>query len=997
MAQPGSLNVHQNAGNVGVDRRPSQEARELALWHRVLRVVVPVLSVTSMLVGGLVCIAMPIIGGVVAGLGVVSLGCYVVGKCIYDRLIRAVPPTQTLHGVRPAASETTLLLADTESVHCEDTEEASAFSFGSEGEYTPLRWGQPEEDRSVDDYQKLNPAYLPVYQGDGNIVIVEPDNLARESQPHIPSIDAVPGCSHWQDGFPLVLQGPDDSGGDTNESMGEVWEDIEIYDYDYDYEPFTSLDNYRQSLVKRSYDSRQDEDGYLKPVTSRPDLAMDEGEYLEPVSKGQGGIAPERSFDSLSTQYTDYTSIDFDQLSPEECVNKADSLLGIVNALIEDIPTKMVPFADYQRADELLDEVTAEFDRLKTSFRSTEDDLAKKMVEIKKHLNGLRCHVRDARGNDYRHHENYEKLINRFYEVAKITLKDNEENLNNLEEKYKDYKELSDIAGNGFLLDATAYVMRFEEVVQNLVKNAGLNEKYEEGLIRRLSDDTVAFTVQQTLLDKKGEWRTVEHVYTPAHQVRFQLMDEAEDDPKDGVDPFEESYERKGSPSLYRNTQHAVSMYHYKMKIDGDVVEQYTRVGTPYASKELTGENVERVTRKRLREIVVNILVNEMADELDKAIKDGSYVVNLKACYLNLMSPDRIRGMLGALPLPKKVKDVLDDEAKWVKYLADEYIGHLDQILDGGEITVKTAKGEIHRVKLNLNAVMFILPCNQLALSGFWSCVGKTWKIVKQVNLRALNTLKQKGGIVDETYEEIKKKDPGNADAWKKKIDKMIDELYKKIEKAGSKASIDDIARLQEDIDEILEELGMHKFTGCKSNKDRTSIMMAKKQASHFDQRMCKNFMLHGGHLQIQINNTGVPGGKYDRYMLEGNKDISHAVARTKKTHRKSKKRKGVLAFNVRNPLKKYNPKKITSGKKGGEPESHNSIVPPVPKRPSGGLVPGGMISALQNDGGLSSDDGGSGVAEQPVYEDIDELRSKHEAVVKLPEKKKGRWRLRRR
>ena len=627
--------------------------------------------------------------------------------------------------------------------------------------------------------------------------------------------------------------------------------------------------------------------GILNLLPSRPDLAMDQDEYLEPVLKGQGGVAPERSFDSLSTQYTDYASIDFDQLSPEECVNKADSLLEIVNALIVDIPTKMVPFADYQRADELLDEVTAEFDRLKTSFRNSEGDLAKKMMEINKHLNGLRCHVRDARVNDYRHHENYEKLIKRFYEVAKITLKNNEENINNLEEKYKSYKELSGVAENGFVLDTTAYVMRFEEVVQSLVKNAGLNEKYEEELIKRLSDDTVAFTVQQTLLDKKGKWRTVEHVYTPAHQVRFQLMDELGDDLKDGVDPFEESYEKKGSPSLYRNTKHAVSMYHYKMKVDGYVVEQYTRVGTPYASKELTGENVKRVTRKRLKEIVINILVNEMADELDKAIKDGSYVINLKACYLNLMSPDRIRGMLGALPLPKKVKEVLDDEAKWVKYLADEYIGHLDKILDGGEIAVKTAKGEIHRVKLNLNAVMFILPCNQLALNGFWSCVGKTWKIVKQVNLRALSAIKQKGGVVDETYEEIKKKEPDNADVWKKKIDKMIDELYKKIEKAGSKASIDDIARLQEDIDEILEELGMHKFTGCKSNKDRTSIMMAKKQASHFDQRMCKNFMLHGGHLQIQINNTGVPGGKYDRYMLEGNKDISHAVARTKKTQPK--------------------------------------------------------------------------------------------------------------
>ena len=224
--------------------------------------------------------------------------------------------------------------------------------------------------------------------------------------------------------------------------------------------------------------------------------------------------------------------------------------------------------------------------------------------------------------------------------------------------------------------------------------------------------------------------------------------------------------------------------------------------------------------------------------------------------------------------------------------------------------------------------------------------------LTKQVNLRTLNALKEsgavEGGIINEAYKELQRTEPGKADAWKNKVDKMIDELSGKINKVGSNASIDDIAQLQEDMDDVIKELGMHKLTGCKSNKDRTSIMMAKKQASYFDERMRKNFMLYGGHLQIQMNNTGVPGGKYDRYMLEGNKDISHAVARTSKTKRKNKKRKGMGTYNIRRILKNKKLKDIASGRKDTEYEGHNLIVPPVPQKPKNGLVPGVMISALR-------------------------------------------------
>ncbi len=93
MDQTGSVRVHQRTVAGG---RQQQISEILTLWHRVLRVVVPGLSLTGILVGGLVCIAMPVVGGVVAGIGAFGLACYVIGKCIYDRSVREVSPTQSL-------------------------------------------------------------------------------------------------------------------------------------------------------------------------------------------------------------------------------------------------------------------------------------------------------------------------------------------------------------------------------------------------------------------------------------------------------------------------------------------------------------------------------------------------------------------------------------------------------------------------------------------------------------------------------------------------------------------------------------------------------------------------------------------------------------------------------------------------------------------------------------------------------------------------------------
>ena len=157
--------------------------------------------------------------------------------------------------------------------------------------------------------------------------------------------------------------------------------------------------------------------------------------------------------------------------------------------------------------------------------------------------------------------------------------------------------------------------------------------------------------------------------------------------------------------------------------------------------------------------------------------------------------------------------------------------------------------------------------------------------------------------------------------------------------------------------------------------------MKSKKQSSRFDRRMRKNCLLYGGHLQIQINNTGVPGGKYDSAMLKGDKDIRRAVKRTKKEH---KKNKGNYTFNVRELLKKNAVKTIVSGKKKMTPEDSDLRAPPVPPKPKKGLVPPALIGALYHDASRSSDEG-----DESLYEDIDALREEPPVFTHDPVKKK--------
>ncbi len=983
MDQTGSVRINQST--VTGDRQ-EQTTEALPLWHRVLRVVVPSVSLAGILVGGLVCIAMPIVGGVVAGVSAFGFACYVIGKCIYDRSVRQVSPTQSLNS-DPVESQTDTmdtppLSPDTASEPQEETDDANYVSLipRSDGDGPAFLPEHLDGDRQSEVGSELSDVYLTINPQDAHAVTVDPEDATRGEHASLSDVDVDvdvdgeevvdnepvrPGCSHWKADSPLGLQGPEDDDDYPSDPTDSGWEDVEE-----PHDGYASLSNiyeYRQSLIEEGQASRMEED-----------------DYLQPISHGQHPLAIDPSLDSLSMQSTDYESIPFDQVSYASCNNQADQLLRIVDLVIEDIAMEMVPLGYYQRAEVLLDEFASEFNQLKVHAKDAEGVLADKIAEIQKHFDGLTCHVHDAMENDYRRSEKYEELINRFYQVAEITLVDNEAQRNKLRMKYEAYRRHALEAENGFVLNTTAYVMRFEREIVDLMNQVGLSERFHANLISRLAEDTTAYTVKQTLLSKEGNWQTVEHVYTPAHQVRFRVTDEESGD----EDPFEESYDGKGVPSLDRGNSHAISMYHYQMKVDGHVEDQYTRMGAPIAYTKKTPESIRQGTIKRFKEIVVNVLVNEMAEELRSAINDSNHVVKLNLCYLNLMSPDRLRGKLAKLPLmPKKLKERLDDESEWVNYLA-EIIGDMDQILDDGRITFNSVQGQEHSIQLQLSSMMFVIPCNRLGLDGAWSVAGNTWENAKQINVRTLNELKQsattEGGVINEIFNEMYRESPDDARNWKRNVDELIEKIERKMEEMNGTVSIDEVALLEEDISELCGMLKMRIITGCKSNKDRTSIMKSKKQSSRFDRRMRKNFLVHGGHVQIQINNVNVPGGKYDSTMLEGNQDISRAVKRTSKKYKKSKRSKGKQTLSLGGLFKKRHLKPISSGWKKGVSESSDLRAPPVPKKPEKGLVPPALIGALSHDVSRSSDED-----DESLYEPIDALREKTPVIPNEPLKKK--------
>ncbi len=428
---------------------------------------------------------------------------------------------------------------------------------------------------------------------------------------------------------------------------------------------------------------------------------------------------------------------------------------------------------------------------------------------------------------------------------------------------------------------------------------------FDQELMKVLSENAQPFETQfNVYLD--GTWKEISTSYIPAAAMRLHSSTELSVDQPGPRCPFELDYKGKMAPSMQRDTKHAVNMMGYTMKIDGQPVTRQIRVGCPHAYAEKDESTRERVTHDRIKEIFTALLVQNHQQELQEAISNPWHTpINLEAVYMNLLSPDSIRNNRLMTAIGQ------DDEKKWVKKLHEAF-----KTLSGQEmeLTVYLDCGQDVTVKIIPDVRMFVIPCNQLALkqpahSSFFKkalnylmrTAGNTWKTVNTVNNESISWLMGPDGLVSRKIGTL----PEDRQRIVIALNNQLWDLLNS--KRGFEAIAHDFDPyiFAELLFQILEALNIDIFSGCKSNKDRTSIVQAVLQSllttdMHLHQSQASNplyniivelFMVYGGHTEVQKRNTGLVGFRLDETPVRDMNRISTELMRRNPGREKRKQR----------------------------------------------------------------------------------------------------------
>lgn len=517
--------------------------------------------------------------------------------------------------------------------------------------------------------------------------------------------------------------------------------------------------------------------------------------------------------------------------------------------------------------------------RLSLITKSLEDDFT-----------GLRTFITDAQRYDFRSGHQYLQQILIYKDLAYKLLEIEMGNKSDL--KFKELKQKVDEIINEKMDIGIDDGIPIECVSENIDELLGLDSelrkiftdkrKFDNEMIRVLSKNSKPFHSQfHVYLD--GKWKKISTTYTPAAAMRSPVS--LGTDLPGNRAPFEKPYNSMLCPSMERDTKHAVNMMGYTMKIDEKPVTRQLRVGCPYAYAEKSEKRREEVTLDRIKEIFTALLVQNHSEQLQNALRDPKHSpIDLTAAYLNLLSPDNIRhnGLMTAIGQ--------DDEKKWV-----EKIHKALKELSGNEMTLKVylANGDNADVRIIPNVRMFVIPCNQLALqqspdsklskralNKVLRHFANTWKTVNQVNTESLNWLLGPDGPVRKKSTLL----PSNQQHRVNQLEDQIRGLFN-----SRKVDFETVAKeknpfiFAEILFQLLEELEIDIFSGCKSNKDRTSIFQTVLQSllttgmylheSQSDESdvtaqlynlVAELFMVYGGHTEVQKRNTGLVGYRLD-------------------------------------------------------------------------------------------------------------------------------------
>lgn len=485
------------------------------------------------------------------------------------------------------------------------------------------------------------------------------------------------------------------------------------------------------------------------------------------------------------------------------------------------------------------------------------DPLRQAMTRLEADFKGLNDYIDTAVLHDFRSPSNYLKQVDLHQKVVD-KLPDSFKGKQQAMEVIQKYRAIPSANGctDGCVQNAVSLLIQLQNKLKQIGKNNGITPAaFDQALIDELSKDSSTFASELYVYKEDG-WHKVRFTYTPAADMRFHGP--SADTPMNDRDPFKHPYGGTFQPSMLRDTKHAVNMLGYTMEVDDEVVTRRIRVGCPLAYK-AKGEAQKAGTNDRLDEILTATLVHCQPEALEQAASNPDHVIELDLAYLNLMSPDHLRDGLLA-----KLMDQ-DNEKEWVKKL-DNYLDSM--INTPRELTITQSNGQPLTVKVKATPHMFVLPCNMLALKPWLARHANTWKSVITINRKALTRLV---GSADSHQGMLADKLPGLSQDEQTRARALADELWGMVNTGLQRASMEKGPfEFSLKLKALLRLLKMPEFTGCKSNKDRTGISEAHDQAALLQEKlgggplMVEHCLVFGGHMMVQMRNTGLPGYRLD-------------------------------------------------------------------------------------------------------------------------------------
>ena len=377
-----------------------------------------------------------------------------------------------------------------------------------------------------------------------------------------------------------------------------------------------------------------------------------------------------------------------------------------------------------------------------------------------------------------------------------------------------------------------------------------------------------------------GDYHRFEETVTPASKLCLtdaHLPDHLKTD-DNGQGVFVRPYQTEGiSSHSTEETGHAVNLNTSCLKNDeGKVIFQAVRhaVHCPYGHPEDSQARSLGTFRRAEESAVAALMLHP--DKMKAALNNEE--VELVMTSSSLLTPDMFRHAAG--------RSEGDEQA-----MLQEQITAWQALNERKTLPVRLPSGEIREVKVKIHAVPFNFGMNKFAL-GATAPVTGGWGYSDPMNEKGLTALigpvtgdsSEHGGLVGSDLSRLQQENPDHPDI------PIIGELVEQIREIYSQKKHHNTeggaAKLASRVMVLTHLIGGTPLVNCKSAKDRTALatadaewlmtrirlngtVPAPQSISPADKKLFLEFAVQGNHLNIQELNSGSPGFKVDKVVLE--------------------------------------------------------------------------------------------------------------------------------